>query len=120
MLEHNLLLTPSISDNQINLQREMLAYIQEHFTEKISLKDLSNQFHLSEKYLSRYFREHFHLTFSDYTNHLRLTCAKQLLENTKLPVTEVALCSGFPNVSYFIRMFKRQHGVSPLKYRKTL
>ena len=120
MLEHNLLLTPSLPGNQVNLQREMLAYIQEHFTEKISLKDLSKQFHLSEKYLSRYFKEHFKLTFSDYTNHLRLTCAKELLENTKFPVTEVSLCAGFPNVSYFIRMFKRQYGTSPLKYRKAL
>lgn len=120
MLEHNLLLTPSLSGNQVNLQREMLAYIQEHFTEKISLKILSEQFHLSEKYLSRYFKEHFKLTFSEYTNHLRLTCAKGLLENTKLPVTEISLCAGFPNVSYFIRMFKRQYGTSPLKYRKSL
>lgn len=120
MLKHNLLQTPSLPGNQINLQREMIAYIQEHFTEKLSLSDLSAQFHLSEKYLSRYFKEHFNLTFSDYTNHLRLICAKQLLETTKLPVTEVALCAGFSNVSYFIRMFKRQYGTPPLKYRKML
>ncbi len=116
---NHLMLPPSLPGSQINLQREMLAYIQEHYTGKLSLKELSSQFHLSEKYISRYFKEHFKLTFSDYTNHLRLTYAKQLLETTKLPVTEVALCAGFPNVSHFIRMFKRQYGNSPLKYRKS-
>lgn len=120
MMDHHLLLTPSLPGSQVNLPRELLAYIQEHFTEKLSLKELSDRFHLSEKYLSRYFKEHFRLTFSDYTNHLRLTCARQLLETTKLPVTEVALRAGFPNVSYFIRMFKRQYGNPPLKYRKAL
>lgn len=119
MEKHHLLLTSSLPGSQINLQREMLSYIQEHFTEKLSLKELSFKFHLSEKYISRYFKEHFKLTFSDYVNHLRLTCAKRLLETTKLPVTEVALCAGFPNVSHFIRMFKRQYGSSPLKYRKS-
>lgn len=119
LAEHGLLLTPTISDNQMNIQRELLAYIQEHYMEKLSLLDLANQFHLSEKYISRYFKEHFQLTFTSYTNHLRLTCARKLLETTKLPVTEIALRSGFSNISYFIRLFKNSYGVSPLQYRKT-
>lgn len=118
LTDHGLLLAPALSDNRPNLQRELLAYIKDHYTEKLSLQDLSGQFHLSEKYLSRYFKEHFQLTFTSYTNHLRLTCARRLLENTKLPVTEIALRSGFPNVSYFIRVFKDSYGISPLKYRK--
>lgn len=119
LAEHGLLLTPTISDNQMNIQRELLAYIQEHYMEKLSLLDLANQFHLSEKYISRYFKEHFQLTFTSYTNHLRLTCARKLLETTKLPITEIALRSGFSNISYFIRLFKNSYGVSPLQYRKT-
>ncbi|MDO4333923.1 MAG: AraC family transcriptional regulator [Eubacteriales bacterium] len=118
LADYGQLLAPALSDNRPNLQRELLAYIKDHYTEKISLQDLSRQFHLSEKYLSRYFKEHFQLTFTSYTNHLRLTCARRLLENTKLPVTEIALRSGFPNVSYFIRVFKDSYGISPLKYRK--
>lgn len=119
LAEHGLLSPPALSDNRLNIQRELLAYIQEHYTEKISLLDLAEQFHLSEKYISRYFKEHFQLTFTSYTNHLRLTCARRLLETTNLPVTEIALRSGFLNISYFIRVFKNSYGVSPLKYRKT-
>lgn len=119
LAEHGSLLIPAVSDNHLNMQRELLAYISDHYTEKISLQDLAAQFHLSEKYISRYFKEHFQLTITGYTNHLRLTGARRLLESTDLPITEVALRSGFSNVSYFIRAFKNSYGISPLKYRKS-
>lgn len=99
-------------------EKEMISYIQQNFTEEISLKAFGAQFHLSEKYISRYFKEHFHITLSQYVNHLRLEHARQLLQDTTQSVTEVALRSGFENVSYFIRCFKKMYGVSPLQYRR--
>lgn len=119
ILAQDSLLIPASSNSQADMPKELLAYVRERYTEKLSLGDLARQFHLSEKYISRYFKEHFQITFSTYVNHLRLTCAKKLLETTDLPVTEIALRSGFPNVSYFIRTFKSSYGVSPLKYRKS-
>ena len=96
----------------------MISYIQQNYTEKIYLKEFGAQFHLSEKYISRYFKEHFHITLSQYVNHLRLEHARQLLQETALPITEVAMQSGYQNVSYFIRSFKKTYEMSPLKYRK--
>ena len=100
------------------VEKEMVSYIQQNFTGKISLREFGEQFHLSEKYISRYFKEHFHITLSQYITHLRLEHAKQLLQDTDIPVTEIAMQSGYQNVSYFIRSFKKTYGVSPLKYRK--
>lgn len=120
MMEHGLLMRPRSNASRIGRQKELLLYIREHYTEQISLQTLAGQFHLSEKYISRYFKEHFYLTFSDYLNHLRLSSAKRLLETTELSVTETALHSGFLNVSYFIRTFKAAYGTSPLKYRKSI
>ena len=100
------------------VEKEMVSYIQQNFTGKILLKEFGEQFHLSEKYISRYFKEHFHITLSQYITHLRLEHAKQLLQDTDIPVTEIAMQSGYQNVSYFIRSFKKAYGVSPLKYRK--
>ena len=48
----------------------------------------------------------------------QLEHAKQLLQDTDIPVTEIAMQSGYQNVSYFIRSFKKTYGVSPLKSRK--
>lgn len=100
------------------IEKEMITYIRQNYTKEISLREFGSQFHLSEKYISRYFKEHFHITLSKYINHLRLEHARQLLQESTVPVTEVALQSGFQNVSYFIRCFKKMYGVSPLKYRK--
>ena len=100
------------------LEKEILLYIQDNYHDNIGLAELSEHFHLSEKYISRYFKEHFHITLSQYINHLRLEHARQLLEESAASVTEVAMCSGYQNVSYFIRSFKKMYGVSPLKYRK--
>lgn len=101
-------------------EKEMISYIQQNFTRKISLKEFGNQFHLSEKYISRYFKEHFHITISQYINHLRMEHARQLLQETTLPVTEVAMRCGYENVSYFIRSFKKMYGNPPLKYRNEI
>ena len=100
------------------VEKEMVSYIQQNFTGKISLREFGEQFHLSEKYISRYFKEHFHITLSQYVVYLRLEYAKQLLQDTDISVTEAAMRSGYQNISYFIRSFKKTYGVSPLKYRK--
>ncbi len=86
--------------------------------EKISLKRIWRAVSSFGKYISRYFKEHFILPFRKYITHLRLEHAKQLLQDTDTPVTEIAMQSGYQNVSYFIRSFKKTYGVSPLKYRK--
>ena len=113
-----------ITENDTNgrntVEKEMVSYIQQNYTGKISLKEFSEQFHLSEKYISRYFKEHFHITLSQYVTYLRLEHAKQLLQDTDIPVTEVAMQSGYQNVSYFIRSFKKTYEISPLKYRNTM
>ena len=101
------------------VEKEMVSYIQQNYTGKILLREFGEQFHLSEKYISRYFKEHFHITLSQYVTYLRLDHAKQMLQETDISVTEVAMQSGYQNISYFIRSFKKTYGVSPLKYRKS-
>ena len=101
-----------------NVQRDIISYIQDNYTGNISLTDLAEEFHMSEKYFSRYFKKHFHITFSRYVSHMRLSHAKKLLETTDMSVTDVAFASGFLSVSYFIRSFKSEYGATPLSYRK--
>ena len=110
--------TENDTSGRNTVEKEMVSYIQQNFTETISLKEFGEQFHLSEKYISRYFKEHFHITISQYVTYLRLKHAKQLLQDTDIPVTEIAMQSGYQNISYFIRSFKKTYEVSPLQYRK--
>lgn len=99
------------------MQRQLLEYIRMHYREKLTLSDLAEQFHLSPKYISRYFKEKFHLTISEYIWHLRMNHAKGLLEDTQLSITEVAEQSGFSSVSFFIREFTGANGCAPRKWR---
>lgn len=104
--------------NATDMQRELITFIQKHYTEKITLGMLTKEFHLSEKYISWYFKEHFSISFMQYVLHLRMSKAKELLVSTDLAITEVALSCGYPSVNFFIRNFKEVHGVTPLQYRK--
>lgn len=101
-----------------DIQREMLIYIGENYCSEISLQKLGSHFYMSPKYISNYFKKNFGITFSQYIMHLRITHAKKLLETTNASITEIALNSGFSNVSYFIRSFKERYNISPLRYRK--
>lgn len=109
---------PMPNGNDAEFQREMISYIQEHYTEKITLQMLAEEFHLSEKYISEYFKNHFSISFMQYVGHLRMTKAKKLLLDSELQVTEVALACGFNSVNLFIRKFKELFQMTPLQYRK--
>jgi len=117
MMREEAFLQPSFV-NTTDMQRELITFIQKHYTEKITLGMLAKEFHLSEKYVSWYFKEHFSISFMQYVLHLRMSRAKDLLVSTDSPITEVALSCGYPSVNLFIRNFKEVHGVTPLQYRK--
>ncbi|HAH19038.1 AraC family transcriptional regulator [Eubacterium uniforme] len=106
--------------NETLLQKDLIEYMRSKYAENISLTTMAEEFHMSEKYLSRYFKAHFNIGYSEFLLHLRLNKARELLETTELPITDVALSSGFGNISYFIRSFRKLFGMPPLQYRKSL
>ena len=57
--------------------------------------------------------------FSDYVREERLKAAKKLLRNGESPVWAVAEAVGIKDSNYFVRLFKKREGVTPLQYRKT-
>ncbi len=112
------LLQPTDYANTNHLQRDLIAFVQKNYTEKISLSMLAKEFHLSEKYLSWYFKEHFSISFMQYVVHLRMLKAKDMLVTTADSITDVAMSCGYPSVNLFIRNFKETYGITPLQYRK--
>ena len=97
---------------------EIQKYIESHFTEGISLEDLSRQFYVNMYHLSRSFKAVTGFGFRDYVILQRLSQAKDLLLHTSDSVTKICMDSGFSNVNHFIRIFKKHEGVTPYKYRK--
>ena len=66
----------------------------------------------------KFFKCHMGTGFIDYLNDYRLVMAERLLRSSDNSVLEIAVQSGFDNLSYFNRIFKRKYGTSPGKYRK--
>ncbi|MGN0400521.1 MAG: helix-turn-helix domain-containing protein [Blautia sp.] len=95
-----------------------LMYMQEHFSEDISIQDVADQVYLSKGHLSREFYKQMGMSFSDYLRKLRLNKAVRCLRSTKLPVTDIALECGFSNTNTMIINFKQEYGETPGTYRK--
>ena len=96
---------------------QVFAYIQGHLSEKLTLDQIARQVYLSKSYLCRILREELDTTFTEYTNRLRIERSKLYLQRSSMSLTEIACAVGFEDQSYFTRIFKRQVGVPPGKYR---
>ncbi len=70
------------------------------------------------EHMYRQFRHYYHKTPSEFIGDLRINYAANLLQNTDQPITQVALSSGFENLSYFYGQFKRRFGLTPARFRK--
>lgn len=93
---------------------EMLSLIDEHITdEQLSLGVLAGRLGVTPTYLSRYFKEQFHMGYLDYVNKKRILLAKRMLNETRLSIREVAVASGFGNDATFRRVFKKYEGMAP-------
>ena len=97
-----------------------IEHIACHYKEPISLDDLARAAALSPKYFCKYFRVVTGKTPIAYLNYYRVERACFLLEQRGSSVTEVALECGFNDVSYFIRCFKKQKGMTPYQYIKKM
>ena len=98
---------------------EVLAYIDSNYRREITLQEIGTKFYLSEAHLSRVLKKELGMSFTEYVRTLRLNHASDLLKNSQIPITEVALESGFGYVNTFIEAFKKEFKVTPGKYRKS-
>lgn len=97
---------------------EIKRYIDEHYTEKLTLDTLAADFFINKHYLSRLFRAQFGITVNGYVNQVRITKAKNLLRFSDLTVEDIGIEVGIPDANYFSRAFRKIEGLSPSEYRK--
>ena len=111
-------------DGLITYNRSMLSvkieqYIDEHLTEKIHIDGLCKEFYLSKNALYSLFRDEFHTTVGDFIAEKRLHLAQHYLQSkSEINISQIASLCGFPDYNYFIRLFKKQLGMTPLQFRK--
>ncbi len=96
----------------------VLKYIEEHYDETISIDDMAKLCCFSSSHFMRFFKQTMNQTFTVYLNEYRMSKAANLLVASGATILEIAQETGFDNLSYFNRLFKRTYGVTPGEYRK--
>ena len=108
---------PQLDQREIAL-RNMIAYVQRHYQEPITLTDLAAAGMISKSLCNAIFREQLNQTPIGYLVKYRIDKSIELLQSTSMSVTDIALAVGFNGQSYFSEIFHRHMGVSPKTYRK--
>ena len=107
----------ALSRKRVELEKVKI-YLDEHFTERIRLDDLSDRFFINKYYLTRIFKENYGATISHYVLSKRITRAKQLIRFSEMTMDEIAAAVGMNDANYFSRAFRKVEGMSPSEYQK--
>ena len=92
-------------------------YIKRNCNEKLSLDSLAREVYLSKSYLSSMFKEETGISLTEYITKVRIEKSKKLLTENSISISSIALQCGFKDQSYFTKVFKKETGTSPKKYR---
>ena len=93
-------------------------YLDKHYTEKVSLDALADQFFISKFYLTRVFKEQYGVSINTYVLNLRITKAKQMLRFTDKKLEDIGYQCGLGAPHYFSRIFKQIEGITPSEFRE--
>ncbi|WP_066895847.1 response regulator [Clostridium nigeriense] len=114
----------SINDNMYEEKtysktiEKALRYIEENYKKHISLIDVARHIYLSHEYFSRLFKEEVGENFSTYLTVYRINKAKELIKNTDMKISQIAMEVGYSNPGYFSKNYKKYMGVSPEEDRE--
>lgn len=107
------------TDPKHQLVKAVKDYIDEHYTEQLSLQTVSAHFYINKEYLAKLFKETYGFTVNSYISIVRVTRAKEMLRFTDKTISEISYAVGYSDVNYFSRAFKRVEGISPKAYRES-
>lgn len=116
-----LLYTPLASgtEDKAGVTEEVISYINEHFAEDITVKELAARASLSQYHFIRTFKRETGFTPHEYIVNIRMNTAKYLLKNSALSIKDICFQTGFSCESVFCSAFKKHQGLTPLAYRES-
>ncbi len=116
----NILFENAITIEYNDILDRITEYIKNDLTNELSINFICNRFHISKNNLYALFGEHYGVTVNDYIISVRIKTAKEILQNSQIPVYIVAERVGINNYTYFCRLFKKHTGMTPSQYRKAV
>lgn len=98
--------------------REVLLYVEEHYRERLNVRELARMAHVSPRHLNRKLQETLRMSAKEYITRTRIRAACKQLLGTNTSIQDIALDSGFYDQSSFTRMFRKHTGTTPRLYRR--
>lgn len=98
--------------------KEILEFVDDNLSQGLSVPLLADKMRVSPAYFSRIFKRYTGYSFLDYLTEKRILLARKKLKNTNNSVYKIGEETGYPNATYFIRVFKKKVGMTPEAYRK--
>ena len=105
-------------EREVRRMQQVSAYVMAHYVHPISLDDIASEVGMNRSAFCSWFKRCKGITFSQFVTQYRLNTACKLLKQSQKSISEIGYLVGFNDVPHFVRVFAKEKGVSPGKYRK--
>lgn len=108
----------AVADKNYLAVKDTIAYIEENYTQPLTVDELAYNAGFSKSRFMTIFKEYTNTTCKKFINQCRLESSREMLRETDDTVLNIAIASGYNNISLYNREFKKVYGITPLEYRK--
>jgi len=108
----------SVNSDSLSLAEKVKHYIDANFRQHLTVTRIAEIFHVSPDHISRIFKNDIKTSIISYIHANRMKEAKKILSETELPIETIAVNIGYNTVSYFYKVFKQIHNITPGEFRK--
>ena len=109
---------PSKTKKSLDKVKRIVKYVENNYAHAITIEEMANLCEFSQSHFMKFFKNNMDISFIEYLNNYRLTMASRLLISSTSSIIAIAMESGFDNLSYFNRLFKKKFGMTPSNFRE--
>lgn len=97
---------------------ETACYVKAHLAEPLLVDELARRVYMNPEHLTRQFKKRYNKTLLEFITQERMTLAAEMLLHSDMSISMISARTGYPNYSYFTKIFKKYYGVTPREYQQ--
>ncbi len=110
--------SPVKRNKSLDKMKLIIKYVENNYSENITIDDMARLCDFSQSHFMKFFKKNMEVSFIEYLNNYRLTMASRLLISSTSSIIAISMESGFDNLSYFNRLFKKKYEMTPSEFRR--
>lgn len=108
----------AVPEETADVVAETAAYVKAHLSDTLSVDELARRVYMNPEHLTRQFKKRYNKTLLEYITQERMTLAAEMLRHSDMSISMISARTGYPNYSYFTKIFKKYYGVTPREYQQ--